>query len=439
VRPGGAGSPRVVVPIRGACRCFACGGDLDPPFSRSAASAHDRWAHVPFVPVDVRDVRVGDSVLVAATLERVIVHRVLGSSTASGCGQVADADEEQIPEELGDTGSPVLVCRFPSEDQAADVAPEPPPDEDEDGIAYRPEDLVWPSLPPRGASVVNSDGESFRQHGGFLRSRRELVLVLGSAAAARQEWGAESVQEHAPVFASCVRGHFLHARCFQGCLVAGSGCPACSEPLFVPGVQRERTAGDDAACCGSGSAAPHEEAIQTVEEGAGAPSMNDVQLEGQQLRMCPLCCAGPLLNEHCSDLQAHHGQCPRCGQRPFSSASIAEAVARAGSSRIGTLIPQCPSCKVSVLFNGCAECGHLFNGTSWDGLPLWDPRAKAELEMNERYLRSVRLLAAQVRSQAAFLAHEQAALEEACAVSDKQPVLDFGDRPPPPRLSTNAG
>jgi len=106
---------------------------------------------------------------------------------------------------------------------------------------------------------------------------------------------------------------------------------------------------------------------------------------------------------------------------------------------VGTRIPRCERCNVQVLFNGCVACGHLFL-SGWNSLPLWDPKAKVELDTNERYLRSVRLLAGQVRDQAALLAHEQAALSEArgspgAGAPAGVPTLDFGEAPPAPRLN----
>merc|ERR1719356_1943823 len=102
----------------------------------------------------------------------------------------------------------------------------------------------------------------------------------------------------------------------------------------------------------------------------------------------------------------------------------------------------CGSCNVQVLFNGCVACGHPFL-SGWNSLPLWDPKAKLNLDTNERYLRSVRLLAGQVREQAALLAHERAALAEAPSAQGTvaghgtapTPSLDFGERAPAPRLN----
>ena len=118
---------------------------------------------------------------------------------------------------------------------------------------------------------------------------------------------------------------------------------AATEAVFVDcGVDDA----DAAACCGGVDAAARDtqaaldEAAQAVAPAAqGDASDADApqrELGGHRLRMCPACCAGPLLNEHCSDMRAHHGQCPSCGQRSHTDAAIAEALARvpAGADRI---------------------------------------------------------------------------------------------------------
>ena len=91
-----------------------------------------------------------------------------------------------------------------------------------------------------------------------------------------------------------------------------------------------------------------------------------------------MCGAGPLLNEHCSDLAAHNGQCPRCHERPHGrnpAAMLASAAAKGAKSRGGvrSTLPRCARCKVPVMYNGCMACGHSFANTGWGALPRWTP------------------------------------------------------------------
>jgi len=151
-----------------------------------------------------------------------------------------------------------------------------------------------------------------------------------------------------------------------------------------------------------------------------------------QMKMCPVCCAGPLLNESCSDLRAHHGQCPQCQAYPHTAATIAEALAKNCTASVGERIPRCGSCNVAVTFNGCQECGHLFADIDWENLPNWDVSAKGCLEVSIRHRRAARLLAEQVRNEAALLAHERAALEEAQGNSELFCVECKLEPPPPP-------
>lgn len=251
-------------------------------------------------------------------------------------------------------------------------------------------------------------------------------------------------------FASCVRGHLLHARCFQGRLLAGRGCPVCPEALFVPRVQRVLRDGEDN-CCGAegqgdSSVLAALEQVQAaevaasqqatgVEAGTGetvGQTVTNSSGSNLTLKMCPVCCAGPLLNENCSDLRAHHGQCPRCGSYPHSPAAIAEALVKAGSgAHVGERIPKCPDCSVAVLFSGCAECGHIFADIDWDDLPAWDNSAKGVLGVEVRHRKAARLLAEQVRYEAALLAHERTSLEE--ARKTPMPVIEEVELPAPPK------
>ena len=104
--------------------------------------------------------------------------------------------------------------------------------------------------------------------------------------------------------------------CFKkGALTEGQGCPACSEPLWVPRVEKRRAPGqaaDDDDCGGEGGGHSAMEAALAAAaevEAAAASRSNESNgsaprsLGGKQLRMCPSCCAGPLLNENCADMR----------------------------------------------------------------------------------------------------------------------------------------
>jgi len=478
MRPGGPATTPVVAPVRGSLRCYDCGGDLAQPFPSMRRSSRGIGSQVAFTPVNADDVRLGAIALVAATFERVEIVEVLkpppkekrapegDEAAAPPTEEETEAVQEVVDEAAGDAPAEeaapeapaaedevaegpqpsLLLCRFQG-DGASDGGDE------YDEAVFRPDDLVWPASE---IDKPSSTYEEFRSYQGIPRCRRELVLMLGSEETARAAWD-EAGAGDAMTFASCVRGHLLHARCFQGRLLAGRGCPVCTEPLFVPRVQRTRVEGDDA-CCGAaagdadvaaalGAAQEVEVAATQQAEGsptgsgaAAAPDEVERHSGGRlQMKMCPVCCAGPLLNENCSDLRSHHGQCPMCGEYPHSGASIAEAMAKPGRKTVGERIPKCEKCNVAVTFNGCQECGHLFADIDWDELPKWDSSAKGCLEVANRHRRAARLLAAQVRHEAALLAHERAALQEARSggemyCPDCTPVEPPAPPPPlPPR------
>ena len=58
-------------------------------------------------------------------------------------------------------------------------------------------------------------------------------------------------------------------------------------------------------------------------------------------------------------------------------------------------------------------CCHLFTDTSWDDTPKYNPKARTLLEMDQKRRNAARLLAQQVRSEAALLQFERDALWEA--------------------------
>ena len=83
---------------------------------------------------------------------------------------------------------------------------------------------------------------------------------------------------------------------------------------------------------------------------------------------------------------------------------------------------------------------HAFDDRRWDKLPKWDPKAAETLGIDEQARKAARLIAAQVRSEAGYLAHERQALLEATNEANGQSLLPafYPIRPPKPeRASTN--
>mmetsp|Transcript_3482 Transcript_3482/g.5310 ORF Transcript_3482/g.5310 Transcript_3482/m.5310 type:complete len:1642 (-) Transcript_3482:469-5394(-) len=467
-RLNGPGTPLAIRRVQRTLRCFACGDDLCFDNSEEPPPIF-----FPGYSNMISSINIGDYAIVKATLERVQVITV-----KPGHG---------------------LACRFVNI---------PILNTENDLFIFREDDLL----------PVAADEKRF-----MAETRREMVLRLGFNAAQKQYQ-----EQDVPQLASCLFGHAMHPRCFQGRLASGQGCPACNEPLWFPPKAIEP--GDDDCCNRNGrredllSASFVEldlstpanlswrfetteaglvlftttasTTISNTDAGTNDGDVADVQMsdsierkiitaldlepvgetnstigtlacsvgdgefvrctldlrnqrdrierlmrlaanlqlrfhmgftqipgepeqaqqsnqpQGVGLRMCPVCCAGPLANEQCSDLRAHHSQCPRCQIRIANADTrIAEALSAISSGRgpasVGECIPKCPNCKIAVTFNGCLECGKLYQNLSWDSLPRWDPNAKRKLEKAQRDRNQMRALAIQVRREASFLAHEK--------------------------------
>mmetsp|Transcript_44796 Transcript_44796/g.136750 ORF Transcript_44796/g.136750 Transcript_44796/m.136750 type:complete len:2045 (-) Transcript_44796:355-6489(-) len=442
VRPagGGRGSPPVVWRSRSALRCFCCGDGLVPPRRERGCFSSARGA----------DLGEGDELLVAATLEPVVVQAAAGGRAR--CAFVVDND-----------------C--PLENPAANTSIG---QDDSFDVWYRFEDLVF----PEGKGEVSE--EDTVKVKGQQRTRREVVLMCdGNEKMARQMWSDakekprlgknKSEDDDMLGFASCIHGHFLHARCLQGALLAGRECPAigCNEPLCVPRVKR---LGSDDTCCGADNSGDinevygEKELLRTADaliqhsRLPGGPradgdssGMDEAGLP--DLKMCPACCSGPLINQNCSDMKAHHGQCSRVairgsgsGERPCTSygafrvtpVEIAEKIKHMSSVETVTdILPLCPTHKVPVMFNGCLACGHLFTDTDWDEMPKWDPKAKSLLELDSKKRKAADLLAKQVRTEAALLEFERnqfdrfGAMCKVCTDTDS-PLSSTANLPPLP-------
>jgi len=337
LRPAGPGTPAVARQTSssrpGGLRCYGCGHGLQPPASAPAGTRHG------FAPGTAATLTVGQAVLVAATLEPATVVAFVdaaddlavgpdagyASGSGGGGGPISSAAKEAAPKNARAELDQRAVVEFPGGDDDGDG--------EKARFSFECAALLVPGVAAEDMIVVS----------GRPRSRRECWLLhQGDAGRARAAWAAAKPWA-APGsalsagsggdFASCVRGHLLHARCFQGALLSGQGCPACAEPLFVPRVERTDRADDDCHALAAGADAGGSggfgeaaalDAAQAVESEAvtnGAPSASGGggaplrSLGGKQLRMCPSCCAGPLLNENCSDMRVRCDASPPCTDR----------------------------------------------------------------------------------------------------------------------------
>lgn len=398
----GVGSALVAVRTVATLKCSCCGSSMN-----QNDSGTERFEYV-----DISRLRKGDRVLVAATLESVCVESVAGDrvccsfphteglflSTLVDCSEV-------------ENGTALASERF--------------------AVWYTARDLVTPQKSSISASY---SFDETRLVGGFSRSRRELVLMNdGDVEKAKKLWEEASEPCDSTPFASCLMGHLLDARCFEAALLSGTSCPVagCSEPLWVPPAKTTGTGRDADACNGDAR-----EASQTLQvaENVGSPAEDhpgDGESPGfeQQgnLKMCPCCCSGPLVNEYCAAMSSHHGECTavtlsrrptardrRCTDRGIYRApasEIAQALTRVSNTRTVTdVLPRCPTHNVAVMFNGCLSCGHLFD--NWNLLPAFDVRGKEKLDCDKKRMAAARLISAQVREEAGMLEYVQRALWE---------------------------
>jgi len=297
---------------------------------------------------------------------------------------------------------------------------------------------VYPET-KQGVSL-NFDNETVLIDGN-LRSRREVMLLAGNEIDARKKWdaarrgvGGGNVSSNGDkaddvgCFASCARGHLLHARCFQDALLAGRCCPAptCTEPLWVPKVRQLQR--DDETCCG-GNASTEDRTAETelVDFSAVARAAEEAEdtLNEQnsisglgELKMCPACCSGPIFNQDCADMMSHHGQCSvaavgggQCRFRATASDIATRMIEVSSTKTVVDVLPKCPTHKVIVMFNGCMACGRLFTDHSWNKLPKWDPDAKALMELDSKKRQAASVLAREVQNEAALLQFERDALQ----------------------------
>jgi len=419
IRPGGDGSASIVKKNnKNRLRCFRCGEGMISPVS----------IREQYVALNHEKIQEGDSLLVAATLESVKVKSIKGHRIY--CSFLAAETKVDGDLENADQNEKDSMFNTP--------------------IWYRACDLVMPKV----CKKTYDDSDETRLVNGRLRSRRELVLAAGGDGInARNLWNdATNMSEHKEHdFASCVRGHLLHARCLQDIMLAGSRCPApgCMEQMFLPGVT-PICGNDDTTCCGRQTNSAEIEALQAVSELAGHEALLKAQAVGlhnspaqelrtlgdHELKMCPVCFAGPLFNEECSDMEAHHGHCAVMAlredhQEPCTPdgdfwASASEISARmtkvSNTKSVADLLPRCETHNVLVMFNGCMDCGHLFTDIDWDDIPTWDSSARDVLHIDKKRRNAIQLLTEQVRTQASMLQYERDALLEAGGLSEEKEV-----------------
>ena len=400
-KPGGSKFPETVRPARSALRCFGCGDGL-VPIGRQKTYFAVKPDH---------GLCEGDDLLVAATLEPVQVVSLEEEGNVVVCSFSNQSNSHQKKQKASMVGQ----CNFTAR--------------------YRRDDLVYPGWRGEGMGQNHNEEERDLKNDDFPCSRRDLIRKYGGdAVAARKAWeNAKNsnicgiIESDSSSFASCVRGHLLHSRCFQAALLAGQSCPApgCAEPLWVPRVRRRRI-GDDTTCCGSngtnvavdGDDGDENAGLTTFINSRRTPEDDLSPSTLQGMKMCPLCYSGPFIHTKCSDMERHHGQCVRtalggenCGFSVQHSDIATILMGLSPNESIVTALPKCPDHGVPVMFNGCLNCGHVFAGTDWDDLPTWDPSAKAVMKVDKEKREQAKILADHIREEASILQFDRDALE----------------------------
>ncbi|KAL3936640.1 MAG: hypothetical protein SGBAC_008085 [Bacillariaceae sp.] len=401
-------TPRQVPVVRrgrDALQCFACGDGLVSEDTTSRESIR--------MVQKEEEVKVGQTLLVAATLEPV---------------QVKSVDDEHVQ------------CSFANEDSVHSVC-----------VTFRRDDLLHLcSATKNTEETVTIDG---RESG-----RLDLFRKYGSITDAKAAWNAVKSSNGnssdtallSSTYASCVKGHLLHARCFQEALLAGRKCPAtgCNEPLWAPKVKRLQR--EDDACCGGSSETTTVEAaddanLSGMEAVARARNENeevDYHMD-RELKMCPACFSGPLLNQNCNDMEAHHGQCihhafENDDEEPCYYCADAKDIASSlmqlsGDKKVVDVLPRCPTHNCVIMFSGCMVCGHLFNETNWSDMPKWDPCAKTLLDVDRKKRKAAASLVSEITREAALLEYERDAVHNFWATTNnEEDNIDEFQLPPLP-------
>lgn len=449
-----------------ALQCGACSKDLCATSAKKAV----------YRRVDPSKLKTGDRVLVAATMEPVVVEEITNlrihcsfvlpddASPTNAADTTNDADDEKPPAKRtrrSKAGAPTCKnvdgvkatasAQLSGAAAAAAAAASA-------RIWYRPVDLVLPAADENSVSGPSQYTSEVRMVADKLRTMHELALLHpDDEEEAKRAWdhagpATEDIHGDIESHASCIKGHLLHPKCFQTALLSGQRCPApgCGELLWLPSIVRDEEevtcGGEDG---GSSSAASSdtesiraETDLSSHGEGAAKGASNDgdntdaneffteEELAAEGCRMCPACCSGPFLNQHCSDMRTHHGQCSAMAWRSrdgtrrtpclsngmtyqVSATEISKRLMQVGNGKtVADVLPRCPTHNVSVMFNGCRGCGHLFTDLSWHSLPKWDPNAKEKVKLDKKKMQASVLLCSQIRKEAAQLEFEREALKE---------------------------
>ena len=389
-------------------KCCACSKDLCATSVKKAV----------YQRVDPSKLKKGDRVLVAATMEPVIVEEITSlrihcsfvlpddASATNVTDTTNGTDDDKPPAKRtrrGKAGAPTSkdvggVRATASAKLSGAAAAAAAAAAASARIWYRPVDLVLPA-DENSVSEPSQYTSEVRMVADKLRTMHEVALLHpDNEEEAKRAWdhaGQATDDIHGDIesYASCIKGHLLHPKCFQTALLSGQRCPApgCDELLWLPSIVRDEEevtcGGEDG---GSTSAASSdtesiraETDLSSHGEGAAKVASNDdhntdaneffteEELAAEGCRMCPACCSGPFLNQHCSDMRTHHGQCSAMAWRSrdgtrrtpclsngmtyqVSAAEISKRLLQVGNGKdVADVLPRCPTHNVSVMFNGC--------------------------------------------------------------------------------------
>lgn len=235
-------------------QCGACSKDLCATSAKKAV----------YQRVDPSNLKKGDRVLVTATLEPVIVEEITSlrihcsfvlpddASAPNAADTTISADDDKPPakrtrrskagasatKNVGGIQATASVNLGGAAAAAAAAASA--------RIWYRPVDLVLPA-DENSASEPSQYTSEVRMVADKLRTMHEVALLHpDDEEEAKRAWdhaGPATDDIHGDIesYASCIKGHLLHPKCFQTALLSGQRCPApgCGELLWLPSIVRD--------------------------------------------------------------------------------------------------------------------------------------------------------------------------------------------------------